>query len=916
MRGVGDHNGAHRMICTSCSAKIPEEALYCSACGQQVSSVSQAPTGLASPSVAAAAARRSPSSVPVGRLGSSDSIDGGTFGAGTVLIERYRIIGLLGRGGMGEVYRADDLKLGQPVALKFLPRAFAGDPARRERFFGEVRLARQVSHPNVCRVYDVGEIEGQHYLSMEYVDGEDLASLLRRIGRLPQDKALELSRELCAGLAAAHDKKVLHRDLKPANVMIDGRGRARITDFGLAVVTEDGASEGEIAGTPAYMAPEQLAGKGASVRSDVYSLGLVLYELFTGKKAFEAGSLAELRHQKETAPPIAPSQIARDLDTNVERVILRCLEKDAARRPASALQVSAGLPGGDPLAAALAAGETPSPEMVAAAGESSGLAPRVALACLAASLAGLFIAILFADGLSVTGRMPLDESPETLAFKAQEIATRSGYATRPFDHASGLSENIEYFNYIRKNDRSKTRWSNMEAGRPPGIKFWHRTSPRELAPVTFGMFIGQDDPPRDVSGMVLVVLDTKGHLLEFEAVPPQTIPKGPADAPDWGPLIAATGLEMAALKPAAPAWVPEDFADSQIAWTGAFPELPKIPIRIEAAAYRGKPTAFRIVWPWTTRTRERETEKSRAEQIGNIILLGLFVTILVGSILIARRNVRLNRGDRRGAFRLAMFVFTATLASWAIGGTHVASSDELRLFVTAGAGFPLFAAGLVGILYLAIEPFVRRRWPDALVSWTRILSGQFRDPVVGRDILIGALLGVGGTLVRRVNEVAEARFALPSRPASLELSTLLGVRFAASYALFELVTAVFVSLAFFFLLFLLRTVLRKEWLAATAVAAVFVVLFAFQSETPLIDTGFRILVYGSIAVVLTRFGIVALTIWFFVFGMLNDYPITLHLSAWYAPSGIIAIAVVAALAIYGFRTTLEGRPVFKGLLDS
>src|ERR1700720_4365500 len=157
------------MICPSCSAVIVGDARFCSACGQQVSSVSQAPTGLASPLVAVAAARRGPSAVPVGRLGYSDSIEGGTFAAGTGLVDRYRIIGLLGRGGMGEVYRADDLKLGQPVALKFLPRAFPADAARRDRFFAEVRLSRQVSHPNVCRVYDVGEIEGQHYLSMEYV---------------------------------------------------------------------------------------------------------------------------------------------------------------------------------------------------------------------------------------------------------------------------------------------------------------------------------------------------------------------------------------------------------------------------------------------------------------------------------------------------------------------------------------------------------------------------------------------------------------------------------------------------------------------------------------------------------------------------------------------------------------------------
>ena len=176
----------------------------------------------------------SPSPSVIGRLASSDTLDGEGFTPGTVIAERYRVIGLIGRGGMGEVYRADDLKLGQPVALKFLPRDLANDRGRLDRFFTEVRMARQVSHPNVCRVYDIAEVDGQHFLSMEYVDGEDLASLLKRIGRLPPDKALDVARQLCAGLAAAHDRGVLHRDLKPANVMLDGRGRARITDFGLA----------------------------------------------------------------------------------------------------------------------------------------------------------------------------------------------------------------------------------------------------------------------------------------------------------------------------------------------------------------------------------------------------------------------------------------------------------------------------------------------------------------------------------------------------------------------------------------------------------------------------------------------------------------------------------------------------------
>ena len=196
---------------------------------------------------------------------STSDIDHGRFEPGTIFDDRYRIIGRLGKGGMGEVYRADDLKLGQPVALKFLPESVDRDPARLTQLHTEVRMARQVSHPNVCRVYDVGEFEGHTFLSMEYVDGEDLASLLRRIGRFPQDRAIELARQICAGLAAAHDRNVVHRDLKPANIMLDGSGRIRITDFGLAGAT----GETLRAGTPAYMAPEQLAGGEVTPRSDI-----------------------------------------------------------------------------------------------------------------------------------------------------------------------------------------------------------------------------------------------------------------------------------------------------------------------------------------------------------------------------------------------------------------------------------------------------------------------------------------------------------------------------------------------------------------------------------------------------------------------------------------------------------------------
>jgi serine/threonine-protein kinase len=168
---------------------------------------------------------------------------------------RYRIVGLLGRGGMGEVYRADDLELGQSVALKFLPEKVASDARALERFRGEVRTARDIAHPNVCRVYDIAEIDGHVFLSMEYIDGDDLDHVLRRMGRPSPEKAMEIARQICLGLAAAHENGVLHRDLKPANIMLDGRGRVRITDFGLAGLADELAATPERAGTPAYMAP-------------------------------------------------------------------------------------------------------------------------------------------------------------------------------------------------------------------------------------------------------------------------------------------------------------------------------------------------------------------------------------------------------------------------------------------------------------------------------------------------------------------------------------------------------------------------------------------------------------------------------------------------------------------------------------
>ena len=189
----------------------------------------------------------------------------------------------IGRGGMGEVWRADDLVLETPVALKLIHQ---NSPETRERIIGEARLARQITHPAVCRVFDVGEAEGEIFLSMELVQGEDLSTLVRRVGRLPSEKVIDIGRQLCAGLAAAHAQGVLHRDLKPANVLVDQNGSIRIADFGIAMVADETRRD-LLAGTPDYMAPEQLVPRATlSARTDLYALGLILFELVAGRRPF------------------------------------------------------------------------------------------------------------------------------------------------------------------------------------------------------------------------------------------------------------------------------------------------------------------------------------------------------------------------------------------------------------------------------------------------------------------------------------------------------------------------------------------------------------------------------------------------------------------------------------------------------
>ena len=592
--------------CHSCGSQIAAESRFCSTCGTAVPSDDVA-TVISSEAATIAASPRPRSGRPASSSGRSpSSVHGeGRFLPGTVLSERYRIISLLGKGGMGEVYRADDLTLGQPVALKFLPEEASTDSELLERFRSEVRISRKVSHPNVCRVYDVGEVDGFTFYTMEYIDGEDLASLLRRIGRLPSDKGLEIARQLCAGLAAAHAKGVLHRDLKPANIMLDGRGQVMVMDFGLAAFVDQISGADVRSGTPAFMAPEQLAGKEVTEKSDIYSLGLVLYEIFTGKSAYSADNLADLIKTRNAATAVSrPSSIVKDIDPLVERVILRCLELEPANRPPNVLTIAAALPGGDPLAAALAAGETPSPQMVAAAGETEGMKPLYAVICLALAIVGLGVSVWLLIASNAYEKMTLELPPEALSAKARDVISRLGYDPRALDHASDFIEDRDFLLFAGDHDKPRAQWAQIYAQRPTSLLYYYRTSPRYMVPSDYRLnftpgIVSSDDPPPTVSGMMTIWLDPQGHLIGFHAIPPEFDTSPASTKPvDWSPLFELAGLDPSKLQPADPQWSSLANSDTRAAWTGTWPGSNR-PLRIEAAAWHGKPVFFNTIGDWT-----------------------------------------------------------------------------------------------------------------------------------------------------------------------------------------------------------------------------------------------------------------------------------------------------------------------------
>jgi serine/threonine-protein kinase len=788
------------------------------------------------------------------------------FTPGTILLNRYRVISLLGRGGMGEVYRAEDMKLGQQVALKFVPRELGSDPTVLKHLYSEVRIGRDVAHPNVCRLYDIVEYDGDHFIAMQYVDGEDLASLLRRIGRLPVEKAIDIARDLCAGLGAAHDRGVIHRDLKPANVMIDGKGRAHITDFGLAIISDDPQKRG-IAGTPAYMAPEQLAGQRVTTASDVYALGLIIFEVLTGNRMFEAGSLTDIAQQHLKPKPRLASSV-RDVPPLVEAVLMECLDEDPANRPRSARQVLAALPGGDPLAAAVAAGETPSPEMVAASAKSGELPAGVAAAGFAVFLAALIGVAALAPRATVYSRQRLPKPPEVLRERAGEIARAAGVRDEGADEQS-------WFIDRKKPDDSR-------------IIFVDQRSLAPLPAFSTRMLIKIGKPPLETPGTTIVELAGNGRLIEYRRVPGDGTVVRDAGAIDA--LFREAGFDRAQFKPSAPRIVPPVATDQRLAWDG--------PVHIEAASFEGVPVWFDVN-PQPPRKRTTDLVGRRG-----VFASAMSLLVLIFPMVLAWRNVRTSRCDRRGAWRAAVFGALTTFGC-VILSTHFASATfVVQMFMIIE--ITLFTGAFVWAIYVAAEPYVRRHWPQVLISWTRLVDLQLRDSLVCRDIAIGLGLAAIVSLVERLAVVVSGQ-PVPAVPTSV-LEPLRSPIAALGWLLHVPAEASGYGLAAM-LIYLVGVVwIRRAWLYVPLFCMLVAATYAGLTQNFAVDVAYALWMSIVLVLVLNYAGALTASVTWATAHIIEGTPLTLDQSAWFAARGnVVALLLIAAAAYMFFMTVQRGR---------
>jgi len=376
---------------------------------------------------------------------------------------------------------------------------------------------------------------------------------------------------------------------------------------------------------------------------------------------------------------------------------------------------------------------------------------------------------------------------------------------------------------------------------------------------------------------------------------------------DWKPLFAAAGIDPSQLKSAEPQWVELGASDTRAAWTGAWPDSGR-PLRVEAASWRGKPVYFRLIGPWVTPGREEQSSTNGLEHTGSILGVTLIILFLTTGALIARRNYLRGNSDLRGALRLAVAVFVIEIAVWVCRYHFIPTLAAFGRFVLA-VSTGLFLSGAIGMLYVALEPYVRRHWPQAVVSWSRLTTGRVRDPLVARDVLWGVLLGVVWTVVISVGLFILNRLGeVPQLPSQALLT---GGRELVGIWLLNIMGCIGATIEFFFAMFLLRIVLRNKWLATAVFIALWTANNSLHNTRPEIFVPVWLVVFGIAAYAVTRFGLISLAVAIFTANVLLNVPYTFDFSNWYATSALAVVLSFVAIAGWGFYTSLGGQKLIR-----
>jgi serine/threonine-protein kinase len=813
--------------------------------------------------------------------------------SGELFAGRYRIVSVLGRGAMGVVYRAHDTVLDVEVAVKLL---IGRRPDARERMIREVRLAREVTHPAVCRVFDVGQDGDRIYLTMEYVDGEDLSTLSARIGRLPSDKVLEIAHQLCGGLAAAHAKGVIHRDLKPANVMVDSRGTVRITDFGIAVSAEEAGTDG-FAGTPAYMAPEQFDPDAPiGPATDIYAVGLILHELLTGQRLFTGSSFTEMFRQKVRTTPTRPSDTVDGVDPRLEAVIMSALSRAPRDRPESVLAMSAGLPGGDPLALAVEAGALPKPELVAAATTDTALG-RVRPVVLLMLLGGLLVGVLaVSNGPWLDGNSADVLPPQALA-----------------DRSSRLLAELE-----KPSSRDGEEWGfvdNVVAADPlDRVLFWYRRSrPRTLPPFVRRAFDasalvrGIDVPPVFTHEQAFVMLEPTGDLVYLNAGVPFGSRVGGAatvgETSRWRPLFEAAGLDAARMVPETGVEVPV-LGDLRGAWASAEHHGSRTRVRVQATALEGNPVYF-ATQSTDPGSEAREGQLRRRLWLGRWVRAPLYLLLVVLALGLGVHSVIRERSDLRGAAVVAVVLLGVGGLGALVTAGHVVHPLASTEMTVLGQLLDIVVGAIaVGLCYIGLEPLVRRHRPQALIAWTRLLAGSFANRAVGLSLLVGSLAGAIWAVIHTVDRVLVQLAGLNPTwgwlganhlNASVSLGTIVGtvLREVEGATVGGLLAAVLFAVV-------TRPPVRPAvgWIGFSAIVAVGYGIDA-GAHLPLSVVTVGVAVGVVALVLLHSFGLLSLVTAMLCSGLLTAFPITLDRSQWYAQGGFFAVAMVLTVGLVG-----------------